>query len=99
MGARSCASRCSTRVPRTCSSSSARSTWCWPAPLLDQRVAGQAEDALADLVALDLGGAAGDRHGAVHQHEHVAHAARTVHVGGVGAVELGEDGGRVVTEL
>ena len=41
------------------------------APLLvvDQRVAGQAEDALADLVALDLRRAAGDRHAAVHQHQ------------------------------
>src|SRR3954451_2967180 len=37
--------------------------------LVDQRVAGEAEEALADLVALDLRRAACDRHGAVHQHE------------------------------
>ena len=67
--------------------------------LLDQRVTGQAEDALADLVPLDLGRAAGDGHGPVHEHEHVRHAARPVHEDGVGAVELGEDRRRVVAEL
>src|SRR5690606_29074741 len=67
--------------------------------LLDQRVPGQAGDALADLVALDLRGAAGDRHAAVHKHEHVAHPGDAVHEGGLGAEQLGADGDRLVADL
>ncbi len=58
-------------------------------PSVDQRVAGQAEDALADLVALDLRRAAGDRQGPVHEHQRAAMAAGTVEERGVGAGELG----------
>jgi hypothetical protein len=35
----------------------------------DQRIAGEAEDPLGDLVALDLRGAAGDGQGPVVEHE------------------------------
>src|SRR3546814_15926210 len=66
---------------------------------LDEGVAREAGDALADLVALDLGGAAGDGHPAVHEHERVAHEAGAVPERRVGAVELGEDGGRLVADL
>src|SRR4029079_6387284 len=57
--------------------------------LLDERVAGQAGDPLADLVALDLAVAPGDRQAAVHQHHHVAHQAVALHEGGLRADELG----------
>jgi hypothetical protein len=67
--------------------------------LLQEGVAGQAEDALADLVALDLRRAAGDRHPAVHQHEQVAQRARAVHEQRVGAVELGHDRRGLVADL
>src|SRR6185503_6345872 len=43
--------------------------------LLDQRISGESEDALADLVALDLRRAAGDGHGPVHEHERAADGA------------------------
>src|SRR5580765_3554667 len=67
--------------------------------LLQEWVSGQAEDALTDLVALDLPRTTGDGHGAVHEVERVAHHRLAVHERGVRAAELGEDGGRLVTEL
>src|SRR5262245_62217392 len=54
-----------------------------PAWLLDQRVAGQAENPLGDLVALDLGGAARDRYGAVKERQGSAQRARPFEKGQV----------------
>lgn len=53
--------------------------WSLTPDLADQRIPGESEDALADLVALDLGRAAGDRHAAMHQHQDVAQRAGPVH--------------------
>src|SRR5680860_336238 len=74
------------RLPRFCDRLSANSMSAagsteearWSASA-DQGVAGEAEDPLADLVALDLRRAAGDRHAAVHQHEHVGDGGVALH--------------------
>src|SRR5690242_16168685 len=66
---------------------------------LEQRVAGEAEDALADLVAGDLRGAAGDRHGSVRERQHGADHPGTFRERAILAGERGGDPGALVPRL
>src|SRR5215472_7129485 len=60
--------------------------------LLDQRVAWQAEDPLANLVALDLRGAAFDGHRPVPERKHRAKRTGAFEEGEVGPRQRGHDG-------
>src|ERR1700749_2578006 len=68
------------------------------APLVDERIAGQPEDALPDLVALDLRGSAGDRQATVHEDQERGHRPGAVRVGRVRTAERGEDRRHLVAD-